>query len=53
MGQQDRFAPVEMGRQLAGLLPNIPFEFIDAGQQVQMDAPDVVNGMVIDFFKAD
>src|SRR5713101_8237062 len=37
MGEQDRFAPVEMGRQLAGLLPNIPFEFIDAGHQVQID----------------
>ena len=28
-------------------------ELIDAGHQVQIDAPDVVNGMVIDFFKAD
>lgn len=51
-GKQDSFAPVSMGHQLAALLPNIQFEFIDAGHQAQTDNPKVVNQMVIDFLSA-
>lgn len=51
-GLADRFAPVEMGYQLAEFLPNIPFEFVpEAGHQCQNDRPDLVNAMVIDFFR--
>lgn len=51
-GKEDRFAPVEMGYNLAELLPNIPFEFIDgAGHQCQTDQPELVNKLVIEFFK--
>jgi pimeloyl-ACP methyl ester carboxylesterase len=51
-GVQDRFAPVELGYELQKLLPNITFEFLKgAGHQCQTDAPELVNQMVINFFK--
>jgi len=50
-GKNDLFASVEMGYQLAEMLPNIPFEYVDAGHQCQNDNPEVVNQMVIKFFK--
>ncbi len=51
-GKQDKFAPVSMGHKLAELLPNIQFEFIDAGHQAQTDNPEVVNRLVIEFMRA-
>lgn len=51
-GAQDDFVPVEIGKALEKLLPNIPFTFVEgAGHQSQTDKPDVVNKMVIDFLK--
>jgi 2-hydroxy-6-oxonona-2,4-dienedioate hydrolase len=52
-GEDDVFAPAALGRNLEKLLPNISFSFIkDAGHQAHTDKPDLVNRMVIDFFKA-
>jgi len=51
-GKQDTLAPIEMAYQLEKLLPNISFEYIDeCGHQCQTDQPELVNQMVIDFFK--
>ncbi len=37
-GEQDNFAPVELGRQLEKLLPNFKFQYVpNAGHQVQND----------------
>jgi 2-hydroxy-6-oxonona-2,4-dienedioate hydrolase len=51
-GAEDKFAPPELAHQFQDKIPNLPIEFIEgAGHQVQTDKPDVVNKMVIDFFK--
>ena len=51
-GKDDKFAPVQMGYELEKLLPNIPFEYIDdCGHQCQNDQPEIVNRMVLNFFK--
>ncbi len=51
-GIDDSFAPVEMGHELEKLLPNIPFSYIrEAGHQCQTDQPELVNRMVIEFFR--
>ncbi|MGY6259131.1 alpha/beta fold hydrolase [Paraburkholderia caledonica] len=53
-GNDDSFAPVQMGHELEKLLPNIPFEYIAAaGHQCQTDQPDLINEMVIDFLRYD
>ncbi len=50
-GEDDRFAPVALGRQLEKALPNIPFTFIpQAGHLVQNDQPELVTQMMIEFF---
>jgi pimeloyl-ACP methyl ester carboxylesterase len=50
-GERDEFVPVAQGRELAKLLPDIPFRFIpDAGHQVQNDQPELVARMVREFF---
>jgi pimeloyl-ACP methyl ester carboxylesterase len=52
-GEDDRFAPPELGRQLEKLLPNIKFTFIPrAGHQVQNDQPETVSRMMIEFFSS-
>jgi pimeloyl-ACP methyl ester carboxylesterase len=52
-GEEDSFAPVELGRQLEKLLPNIPFKYIPrAGHQVQNDQPEAVIKLMMDFFGA-
>ena len=52
-GATDGFAPPELAHQIQPKLPNSKIEFIDnAGHQVQTDQPDLVNQMVIDFFKS-
>jgi pimeloyl-ACP methyl ester carboxylesterase len=50
-GQDDRFAPAELGRKMEKLLPNIPFTYVPkGGHQVQNDQPEVVAKLMIDFF---
>jgi pimeloyl-ACP methyl ester carboxylesterase len=50
-GEQDNFAPVELGRQLEKLLPNIKFQYIqNAGHQVQTDQPETVARLMAEFF---
>ncbi len=52
-GEDDNFAPPELGRQLEKVLPNIPFTYIaKAGHQVQNDQPEQVSRLMIDFFTA-
>lgn len=46
-GEEDRFAPVALGRQLEPMLPDIPFTCVPgAGHQVQTDRPDVVARLI-------
>ncbi len=50
-GEQDNFAPVELGHQLEKLLPNFKFHFVaNAGHQVQNDQPKLVSKLMMDFF---
>ena len=52
-GEQDKFAPVEMGRQLEKLLPNFKFQYVDkAGHQVQNDQPEIVGKLMADFYSS-
>jgi 2-hydroxy-6-oxonona-2,4-dienedioate hydrolase len=52
-GKLDSFAPMDLGQKLEKQLPNIEFSYVDgAGHQVQTDQPELVNRMVIDFFKS-
>ncbi len=52
-GEDDRFAPVALGRQLEKVLPNIPFTYIpQAGHLVQNDQPELVSRMMMQFFSA-
>lgn len=52
-GEEDRFAPVELGRQLERLLPNISFKYIArAGHMVQNDQPGLVSELMCEFFSA-
>ncbi len=52
-GEQDNFAPVELGRQLEKLLPNFKFQYVsNAGHQVQNDQPELVGRLMMDFFKS-
>jgi pimeloyl-ACP methyl ester carboxylesterase len=50
-GENDAFAPPEVGRELENMLPNIPFHWIaDANHQAQNDQPEVVGKIMTDFF---
>jgi pimeloyl-ACP methyl ester carboxylesterase len=50
-GEQDTFAPPELGRELEKLLPNIPFHFIpNAGHQAQTDQPEALARLMIEHF---
>jgi len=52
-GEEDRFAPVELGRELEKLLSHVPFKYIpNAGHQVQNDQPDLVGQLMIEFFSS-
>ncbi len=52
-GEQDKFAPVELGRQLEKLLPNIKFQYVaNAGHQVQNDQPEQVSKLMMEFFSS-
>jgi 2-hydroxy-6-oxonona-2,4-dienedioate hydrolase len=51
-GSADKFAPLEMGEQLAQLVPQFEFEAIDAGHQAQTDAPELINRMLCDYLAA-
>jgi pimeloyl-ACP methyl ester carboxylesterase len=49
-GEDDRFAPVALGRQLETMLPNIKFHYVaNAGHQVQNDQPQLVAKLMMDF----
>ena len=51
-GADDKFAPMSLGKSIEPLLPNIKFTYVEgAGHQCQTDRPDIVNRMVVDFFK--
>ncbi|HEY3116578.1 MAG TPA: alpha/beta hydrolase [Chloroflexota bacterium] len=50
-GEEDRFAPATLGRELEKMLPNIPFHFIpEGGHQVQNDQPQAVARLMIELF---
>ena len=50
-GENDAFAPPEVGHELDKMLPNIPFQWIaDANHQAQNDQPEVVGKIMTDFF---
>ncbi len=52
-GQQDKFAPVELGHQLEKLLPNFKFKYVDqAGHQVQNDQPEQVSKIMDEFYSS-
>jgi len=49
-GENDRVSPPALGKELAKLLPAVPFHWIpDAGHQVQNDQPDRVAKIIFDF----
>ncbi|MBU6424465.1 MAG: alpha/beta hydrolase, partial [Chloroflexi bacterium] len=50
-GDQDAFSPVEMGVELARLLPNMPLQLMPGtGHQCYNDDPAAFNEVVLDFF---
>jgi len=52
-GEDDGFAPVELGKKLEKMLPNIKFHYVaKAGHQVQNDQPQVVAKLMMDFLAA-
>ena len=52
-GEDDGFAPVELGRQLEKMLPKIKFHYVaNAGHQVQNDQPAIVSKLITDFLGA-
>jgi pimeloyl-ACP methyl ester carboxylesterase len=52
-GENDGFAPVELGRQLEKMLPNVKFHYVaKAGHQVQNDQPEIVSKLMMDFLSA-
>ena len=51
-GEDDGFAPVELGRQLEKMLPKIKFHYVaKAGHQVQNDQPAIVSKLITDFLE--
>ena len=52
-GENDAFAPPEIGKELAPLLPKIPFHWIpEANHQAQNDQPEIVGKIMVDFFSS-
>lgn len=52
-GENDNFAPADLGRQLEKVLPSVPFKYIPrAGHQAQNDQPAVFSQLVIDFLES-
>jgi pimeloyl-ACP methyl ester carboxylesterase len=50
-GVEDRWIPIERGRELAGLLPSCPLiEVPDCGHLMQEDAPEAVVAAAVGFF---
>jgi 2-hydroxy-6-oxonona-2,4-dienedioate hydrolase len=49
-GEDDKFAPFAMGRELAERVPQFEFEGIPGGHQAQTEIPDEVNRRVIEYF---
>jgi len=53
-GEEDKFAPVTLGRQLEPLLPNVAFHYVArAGHQAQNDQPDEVARIMLRFLTDD
>jgi pimeloyl-ACP methyl ester carboxylesterase len=53
-GEDDVFAPPELGRQLERLLPGAKLHWVpNAGHQVQTDQPDVVVKIITEFCAKD
>ena len=48
-GAKDRFAPVEMGEELAAVL-DLELTVLDAGHQAQTDQPELVNRILTEHF---
>jgi pimeloyl-ACP methyl ester carboxylesterase len=49
-GEEDKFAPPTLGRQLEPLLPNVRFHYVPrAGHQAQNDQPEQVAKIMLDF----
>jgi pimeloyl-ACP methyl ester carboxylesterase len=49
-GEDDQFAPVEQGRRLEKMLPQVIFHYVaQAAHQVQNDQPGVVSKLIMDF----
>lgn len=51
-GENDRFAPVELGHELEKRLPGVPFHYLkDTGHTCQQDQPDRIVQIASDFFE--
>jgi 2-hydroxy-6-oxonona-2,4-dienedioate hydrolase len=51
-GRQDVLTPVEWGYEQEKVLPNVQFSYVDeCGHQAQTDQPDVVNRLLLEFFR--
>jgi 2-hydroxy-6-oxonona-2,4-dienedioate hydrolase len=51
-GENDRFAPVQLGHDLERLLPGVEFYYLkDAGHTCQQDQPDRIVEVATDFFE--
>lgn len=51
-GDEDRFAPLPMGEDIAKLVPEWDFQVVSAGHQSQTDDPELVNRLLIEHFRA-
>lgn len=51
-GENDAFAPPELGKELEAYLPNTPFHWIpNANHQAQNDQPEIVGQIMLEFFR--
>jgi pimeloyl-ACP methyl ester carboxylesterase len=51
-GEKDTFAPPALGRELAPLLPDVPFHWIpNAGHQAQNDQPELASKVMLEFLQ--
>jgi pimeloyl-ACP methyl ester carboxylesterase len=51
-GENDRFAPVELGYELERRLPGVPFHYLkDTGHTCQNDQPDRIVEIATAFFE--
>jgi pimeloyl-ACP methyl ester carboxylesterase len=51
-GENDRFAPVQLGHELEKRLPGVPFQYLkDTGHTCQQDQPERIVQIATDFFE--